>query len=187
MLDFDQSVGWTALEARLAATDSERHRVVIQTVIDHAKAEAVGDIDGLMKTLVAEPQYHFWGPRGDTGPKGYEGVRRYYEDYVKSGAAILSSVKERVAVDDRTICHEGTISTLASWKIARQRAYSIPRDDGHYLLRMRTVILWSFDDDGRAYGEDSYTAYGPDDYERVEVAELPPVYVDYLRSIGHPV
>jgi hypothetical protein len=49
------------------------------------------------------------------------------------------------------------------------------------------VILWSFDDDGRAYGEDSYTAYGPGDYERVEVADLPPVYVDYLRSIGHPV
>jgi len=187
VLDFDQSVGWTSLEERLAVTESPRHRTVIQTIIDHAKAEAVGDIDGLMKTLVAEPRYHFWGPRGDTGPKGYASVRRYYEDFLESGAAILSSVKERVAVDDWTICHEGTIRTLASWKIAKARGYCVPRDDGHYLLRMRTVILWSFDEDGRAHGEDSYSAYGPKDYERVAEADLPPVYVDYLRFIGHPV
>ena len=75
MLQFDQSIGWEALEKRLAETESPRQRQLIQVVIDHARAEAVGDIDGLMATLVAEPEYHFWGPGGDRGPKGADAVR----------------------------------------------------------------------------------------------------------------
>jgi hypothetical protein len=46
------------------------------------------------------------------------------------------------------------------------------------------VILWEFDDEGRAIGEDSYSSVDPDAFERVDDADLPPVYVDYLRSIG---
>jgi hypothetical protein len=184
VIDFDQAIGWQDLEARLAETDSPRQRTLIQNVIDHAKAEAAGDIDGLMKTLVAEPRYHFWSARGDTGPKGYDGVRSYYEAFVRSGAAILQSKKDRIAVDDRTIIHEGTISTLASWEIAKARGYAIPEDRGHYLLHMRSVILWSFDDEGLAFGEDSYSAIQPDDFERIADDELPQVYVDYLASLS---
>jgi hypothetical protein len=187
VLQFDQSLGWEALEARLAETQNPRHRQLLQTVIDHAKAESVGDVEGLMKTLVSEPAYHFWSAQGDHGPKGYEGVRAYYEQYIRSGGAILSSPKERIVVDDRTICHEGVISTLASWEIAKARGYAIPEESGHYLLRMRTVILWSFDDQGLALGEDSYTVISPSDFERVVTEELPPVYVDYLNSIGRAV
>jgi len=187
MIEFDQAVGWQALEERLAETESPRQRTLLQCVIDHAKAEAVGDVDGLMATLVAEPRYHFWSARGDTGPKGAAGVRKYYEDYIKGGGAILVSRKDRIAVDDRTIIHEGVISTLASWQIAKARGYTIPEEKGHYLLRMRSVILWSFDDAGRAYGEDSYTTIEPDDFDKLDHADLPQVYVDYLASIGHQI
>ncbi len=184
MLDFDQTRGWKALEERLAATDNPRHRKLIQTVIDHAKAEAVGDLDGLMDTLVAEPQYHFWGPRGDSGPKGQGNVRGYYEAYVNSGAAILQSPKERIIVDDWSICHEGVISTLLSWDLAKAHGYAIPVEHGHYVVHMRTVILWTFDDDGRAFGEDSYGIINPHDFEPVADEDLPAVYVDYLASIA---
>ncbi len=184
MLDFDQSLGWKALEERLAVTDNPRHRKLIQTVIDHAKAESVGDLEGLMDTLIAEPQYHFWGPRGDSGPKGQEGVRGYYQAYVNSGAAILQSPKERIIVDDVSICHEGVISTLLSWDLAKARGYAIPEDRGHYIVHMRVVILWSFDEDGRAFGEDSYGIINPQDFEPVADEDLPAVYVDYLASIG---
>jgi hypothetical protein len=156
-------------------------------VIDHAKAESVGDLDGLMDTLVAEPQYHFWGPRGDSGPKGQDGVRGYYEAYINSGGAILSSPKERIIVDDSSVCHEGVISTLLSWDLAKARGYAIPEDRGHYIVRMRTVILWSFDEKGRAFGEDSYGIINPHDFQAVADEDLPAVYVDYLASIGAPV
>lgn len=184
MLDFDQGIGWRDLSARLAATDSPRHRVLLQTVIDHAKAESVGDLDALMRTLVPEPRYHFWGPRGDTGPKGYEGVRQYYRDYIAGGGAILASRKDRIVVDDWTICHEGVISTLLSWELAKRRGYAIPADEGHYLVHMRAVIFWSFDADGLAHGEDSYSTILPHDFERVADEDLPKVYVDYLESIA---
>jgi hypothetical protein len=187
MLAFDQSLGWKALEARLAKTENPRHRKLIETVIAHAKAESVGDIDGLMKTLIAEPKYHFWGRGKDTGPKGHDGVRRYYEEYIQSGAAILSSPKERIIVDDDSICHEGVISTLASGRIAKARGYNIDDESAHYVLRMRSTILWSFDENGLAFGEDSYTTIDPDAFDKVDRSELPPVYVDYLTSIGHEV
>jgi hypothetical protein len=187
VIDFDQAVGWQALEERLAQTESPRQRALIQNVIDHAQAEAAGDIDGLMRTLVADPRYYFWSARGDTGPKGYDGVRSYYEAFVRSGAAILQSRKDRIAVDDHTIIHEGVISTLASWEIAKQRGYATPEERGHYLLHMRSVILWSFDDAGLAYGEDSYSAIMPDDFQQLADDELPQVYVDYLASLSTPV
>jgi hypothetical protein len=184
MIDFDQSTSWQALEARLAATDNPRHRKLLETVIAHTKAEAACDVDGLMRTLVAEPAYHFWGPRGDTGPKGYDGVRSYYEAYAASGAAILQSKKERIVVDDTSVAHEGIISTMLPGKLARARGYDVDEDDAHYLVHMRAAILWSFDDDGLAFGEDSYTTIEPQNFEKVDRADLPQVYVAYLEELG---
>ena len=75
MLKFDQSKIWADLEARLARTQNPRHRQLLETVIAHGRAEAALDVDGLMATLVPEPQYHFWIGGRDRGPKGYDGVR----------------------------------------------------------------------------------------------------------------
>ncbi len=58
-MDFDQATGgWGKLEERLR-TDNLRHRKMLQTVIDHARAESNGDVDGLMATLCDDPRYHF--------------------------------------------------------------------------------------------------------------------------------
>jgi hypothetical protein len=59
-MEFDPSIGWKALEKRLVEIESPRQRAVLQTVIDHTKAEAALDVAGLMATLVDEPAYHFW-------------------------------------------------------------------------------------------------------------------------------
>jgi hypothetical protein len=185
VIDFDRSLGWKALVERLAVTDSPRQRTLIETVIAHAKAEADFDLDGLMATLVADPQYHFWVQGVDRGPKGAGGVREYYKAFVAGGGAVLSSPKERIIVDDNSLCTEGTITTLASGRIAKARGYHVDDESAHYLLGMRSTILWSFDADGRAFGEDSYSSIDPDDFEKVERAELPDFYVGYLESIGH--
>jgi hypothetical protein len=184
MLDFDPARSWVELEERLARTESPRQRQLLQVVIDHVKAEIGRDVDGLMATLVAEPNYHFWVGGRDVGPKGYEGVRTYYEDFVADGGAVLESIKERIVVDDDTISHENLNRNLVSGRIARRRGYTVPDESGHYLVRFRTVIWWSFDDAGLAYGEDSYSTIDPDDWERVADDDLPAAYLDYLTEIG---
>jgi hypothetical protein len=184
-IEFDRALGWKALEERLAATTNERHRTIIRTVINHSKAEAAFDLDGLMATLVDEPQYHFWSGGKDRGPKGYTAVRKYYEDYVKSGGAVICSPKDRIIVDDDSICTESTLTTLASGRIAKARGYNVDDESAHYLLPMKNTVLWSFDVDGRAFGEDAYSMFDPDSFEKVETSQLPDFYVEYLASIGH--
>jgi hypothetical protein len=187
MLQFDQSTIWHALEQRLARTENPRHRQLLSVVIAHGKAEAARDLDGLMATLVADPQYHFWTNGVDHGPKGYDAVRNYYRDFVMSGGAVFESPKERIIVDDDSIGHEGTISSLVSGAIAKRRGYNVPDEGGHYLVHHRSVVLWSFDEAGLALGEDSYSQIHPDNWERIPDVELPKVYLDYLAEIGAPV
>ncbi len=187
MIDFDRTLGWKALEERLAVTESPRQRSLIATVIAHSKAECAYDLEGLMATLVEEPEYHFWSHGADRGPKGQQAVREYYAAYVASGGAVISSPKERIIVDDMSVCHEGTLTTLASGKLAKARGYTVADESGHYLLRMRNTVLWTFDDRARAFGEDAYSVILPDAWERVETSELPDFYLGYLTSIGHAV
>jgi len=184
MLEFDPAVGWAALEERQARCESARHRQLLQVVIDHVKAEVDRDVDGLMATLVAEPAYHFWIGGRDLGPKGYDAVRTYYEDFVLGGGAVFESIKERIVVDDDTISHEGPVRNLVSGAIAKRRGYSVPDEDGHYLVTFRNVVWWSFDESGLALGEDAYTVMNPDDWQRVPHEELPACYLDYLAEIG---
>jgi hypothetical protein len=184
MLQFDQSVGWQALEARLARTESARQRQLLQTVIDHVKAEVALDVDGLMGTLVAEPEYHFWIGGRDLGPKGSANVRAYYENFVADGGAVFESIKERIVVDDDTISHEGQMRNLVSGTIAKRRGYTVPDETSHYLVLFRNVVWWSFDEQGKALGEDSYTVMHPDDWTSIPDGELPTCYLSYLEKIG---
>ena len=87
-------------------------------------------------------------------------------------------------MDDDSVVHEGVISNLVPGSVAKSRGYNVPSQEGHYLVRFRNVVFWSFDGEGRALGEDSYTAIDPDDFERVDDADLPAVYLDYLAAIG---
>jgi hypothetical protein len=188
MLDFDPTLGWLALDQRLARTESPRQQKIIQTVIDHARAEYERDLDGLMATLVEDPQYHFWRSTGeDFGPKGYDAVRNYYAQYVAGGGAVISSPKDRVIVDDGSICTEGRLTTLGSGRIGKARGYHVDDESAHYLLGMRNTVLWSFDERGLAYGEDTYSTIDPDDFVKVAPADLPDYYVDYLRGLGREV
>ncbi len=181
MIDFDPARGWQALEARLAATTNPRHRLHLETVIAHMKAESARDVDGLMGTLVDDPAYHFWSGGGpDRGPKGCQGIRDYYVAFAGSGGAVLMSPKDRICVDDDFVVCEGTLTTLASGRIAKARGYTVPSEDGHYLIAMRNTVWWSFGDDGRAIGEDVYSVTDPDAWQRVERDDLPAEYVMYL-------
>lgn len=183
MLDFDQRRGWEALEARLARTQDPRHRRLLETVIEHVQAEVAMSLDRLMGTLVPEPQYHFWVGGKDVGPKGHQAVRDYYAAFVASGGAVMQTPKDRIVVDDDNVVHEGVISNIVPGRVAKARGYRITDEDAHYLVRFRNVVLWTFDADGLALGEDSYTSIDPDDFDELDDADLPPTYIEYLASL----
>jgi hypothetical protein len=187
MLDFDPRRGWEALQARLDRTESTRQRTMLETVIEHVRAEIDMSLDRLMATLVAEPEYHFWVGGKDVGPKGYDAVRDYYATFVASGGAVMQSPKDRIVVDDDNIVYEGVISNIVPGRVAKARGYTIDDEGAHYLVRFRNVVFWSFDSDGLALGEDSYTAIDPDDFDQVDPSDLPDAYVTYIESLGEPV
>jgi hypothetical protein len=181
----DQSQMWAALEDRLADTDNPRHRQMLAVVIEHAKAEADRSVERLMATLVDDPQYHFWIGGRDIGPKGVDGVRRYYRNFAAGGGAVFESPKDRIVVDDHNVVSEAEVTNVVSRAIARARGYNVPDETGHYLVRFRNVVFFEFaDDPTRALGEDSYTTMDPDAYERIPDEDLPPAYLEYLDEIA---
>jgi hypothetical protein len=184
MVAFDLSITWRALEERLARTTSERQRRMLQTVIDHAKAEAAGSVDGLMATLCADPQYHFWTGGKDWGPKGHAAVRGFYANYVAGGEGFFESRKSRIVVDDETVVTETELRQLVPGAVAARRGYAIPDPDGHYVVYARTVILWPFNEAGELLGEDSYGSSDISVFEQVPAEELPADYVTMLEQTG---
>jgi SnoaL-like domain len=183
-MTFDQSITWRQIEERLARTTNPRHRMMLQTVIDHAIAESSGDVDGLMATLGDDPRYHFWSNGKDWGPKGREQVRAFYEGFVASGAGFFESSKPRIVVDDDTVVTECVIRGLVPGAIARERGYDVPDVDGHYVVTARTAIFWPFDEAGELVGEDSYGSSDVTDFEQVADEDLPPAYVAMLEAVG---
>jgi len=185
-MDFDQTISWRGLEDRLARTDNPRHRKMLQTVIDHAKAESYGDVDGLMATLGDDPQYHFWSGGTDWGPKGADAVRAYYRDFVASGAGFFESYKARIVVDDDNVVTESVMRQLVPGRVAQQRGYDVPDVDAHYVVTARTAIFWPFDESCTLIAEDSYGSSDLRDLTLVPDDELPADYVAMLDAIGQP-
>jgi hypothetical protein len=184
MLEFDQSVTWRELDARLAKTTNPRHRKMIETVIEHGRAESAFDVDRLMATLSPDPQYHFWGNGRDGGPKGYEAVKSYYEGFVASGGAFFESYKSRIVVDDDNVVTENILRQIIPGSLAAKRGYAMPDPDGHYLVVARVVNFWPFNEAGELTGEDAYGSVDTTDFAQVPEDELPTAYVRMLELIG---
>jgi hypothetical protein len=118
VLTFDQSITWQQLQELLERTTSPRQRRMLQTVIAHAKAEAAGDVDGLMATLNADPRYHFWSGGQDWGPKGHAAVRGFHENFVAGREGFFESRKSRIVVDDDAVVTECELRQLVPGAVA---------------------------------------------------------------------
>jgi hypothetical protein len=184
MVEFDQSITWRELEARLAKTTDPRHRKMIETVIEHGRAEAAVDVDRLMATLSSDPEYHFWVGGRDLGPKGSEAVRAYYEGFVASGGAFFESHKPRIVVDDDNVVTENILRQIIPAALAARRGYEVPDPDGHYIVVSRVVNFWPFNEAGELIGEDAFSSSDMAVFEQVVEDELPPAYIRMLELIG---
>ena len=81
---------WAKVEERLASETDPVLRRNLETVLAHMKAEAEGDIDGLLVTLSDDVAYHAYGTdERALNPVGKGEVRTFYERFV-AFAGILS-------------------------------------------------------------------------------------------------
>jgi hypothetical protein len=178
----DPTRTWEPLEKRLAATTNERHRVVLQTVIDHMKAERNADLDALMATVAPNPEYHFWSSgTDDFGPKGFDVVRGYYADFVASRTNVLEFEVTRLIVDDNSLVTEGLLKQI--YPGAAAAAIGIPVDDesADYLVVFRQLLVWPIDENGLVLGEDSYCP-GVISVTKLSAEDLPQAYVDMMAA-----
>jgi ketosteroid isomerase-like protein len=169
----DPTRTWSAVEARLATeTDSKRRRN-LEIVLEHMKAEAAGDLDGLMATVSEHAAYHAYGTTERAmNPVGKDEVRTFYENFIASGATRLQFEVDRLVVDDDCVLTEGLMRMAYPGRTLAARGTAVGDPDAYYLYETRMAVLWPFDADGLIIGEDTYT--GVDGFAGIAARPLRP-------------
>jgi hypothetical protein len=178
MVVVDQALVVRQLAEKIHKTDNPRHKKMLELIQQHAVAEASGSLEGLMATLGKNPAYHFFEMQGDTGPKGRDGIAEYYRNFVASKAHIFEYDCQRIVVDDEYVITEAIIrlvqpgTLLASSPMAGMADIDPAQ---HYLLTLRNLVIWPFDENLMIVGEDSYGG-GPVEIRPLAEEELPDSY-----------
>ena len=186
----DPSIALQEYEKHLLTLSSPRHRSMLETLIEHVRTVLVGDLDGVMATMVDEPEFSTWSSRGDVGPKGGATVRAgYAAAFARPGGAITNQVNkiERIVIDDDTIALELTETRIWPAAAARSSGYAIPAAEiGYFAVRRRCAVMIPFDENALIRGEMNF-GFGwgvdPDSFERVPQADLSPEYTAWLKSL----
>ena len=158
MLDFSIHHTLAPVDAKIAATTNPRHRALLQNFREHLVAELAGDVDAIMKTQCASPQYHFFGAgSGDFGPKGGAAVRAFYANIFAQGYNKLRYDIDRFIIDDRGLFHEGQMHIVFPGPALK--SIGLPCDDlsANYVFSYRQAAIFHYDEHGVCTGEDTYS------------------------------
>lgn len=179
----DQSVTFRLIKQRIAQTSNERHLKMLTQLLKHAEAEAAGDIDTVMETLSAHPAYRSFGGPPHMQPVGRDGVREFYvNEVVNGGKYFFEYDLDRLVVDDYAIVTEGDFRSLYWGRDAQKDGLPVDDPDGFYLLHVRMLIVWPFDEDANITAEDSYSAMTrPDFLQKIEDSQVPATFRAYLE------
>ncbi len=147
---------WVKVEERLAIETDPVLRRNLETVLDHMKAEARGDIDGLLVTLSDDVAYHAYGADEPAlNPAGKDDVRTFYENFVASGATRLQLDVDRLVVDRDCVVTEGVMRMAYPGRTLAFRGIEVDDPDAFYLFETRMATFWPMDEHGLARGEDT--------------------------------
>ncbi|BBX04334.1 hypothetical protein BST36_17445 [Mycolicibacterium moriokaense] len=180
----DPTKTFRLLEQRIATTTNPRHRLMLNRVLQHAIGEANLDLDQVMSTLCPNPRYIAWGASEDFSPVGTEAVRNFYEEtIVHGGQFCLELDMDRIVVDDETVVTEGNLRSLYYGADALKRGFPADDPTAFYILKLRMVTLWPFDEEGFIKGEETYSAIAtPDFFTKVDPSEVPQAFLDYIAA-----
>jgi len=156
----DQAVTWAKVEERLETERDPVLRRNLETVLAHMRAEAEGDLDGLLATLSDDVAYHAYSAPDipEVNPVGKAGVRKFYADFIASGATKLQLDIDRLVVDRSCVLTEGTMRMAYPGRTLQARGIDVDDPDALYLYETRMAVLWPMDGNGLVRGEDTYTS-----------------------------
>ena len=181
-LVIDPNRTWAKVEERLATETDPVLRRNLETVLEHMKAEAVGDLDGLLATLSDDVAYHAYGTTEPAmNPVGKDGVRGFYEAFIASGATRLQFEIDRLVVDRDCILTEGLMRMAYPGTTLQARGIDVDDPDAFYLYEARMATLWPMDQQGMARGEDTYT--GGDGFAGIAQRKLRPEDIGALQAV----
>ncbi len=146
------------IDAKIAATSNPRHQSMLKNFREHVAAELDGrDLNRIMRTLVPEPQYHWWGMGlGDVGPKGKAAVEAHYRQMLDEGFNLHQHELNRIVVDDTNIFLDGPIHIVFPGKALKNMGFPVEDIDAFYLFSYHAWALFQYDDSGKFTCEDSY-------------------------------
>ncbi|HEX4428689.1 MAG TPA: nuclear transport factor 2 family protein [Frankiaceae bacterium] len=168
----EQTRTWAAVEERLASETDPTLIRNLELVLDHMKSEAAGDLDGLLVSLADDASYHAYGAPPESSPTGKAEVRRFYEDFIASGATRLQLDIDRLVVDKHCILTEGVMRMAYPGSTLAARGIPVDDESAYYLYEARMATLWPFNDEGLIIGEDTYT--GGNGFEDIAGRKLAP-------------
>ena len=159
-MKLDPNKTWKKVEERLSRESDPVCRRNLESVLEHMKAEARLDIDGLIDTLTEEPHYHAYTPAGEIPelcPKGRDAVRKFYADFVASGAFRLELDIDRLVVDHDCVLTEGVMRMAYPGATLALMGHEVDDSEAYYLFEDRMAVLWPMDENGKIQGEDTYS------------------------------
>lgn len=165
-MKIDPTRTWAAVEAAYEAENDPRHKQLLKEVRNHMKTEVCGEIDPLMATLTAEPQYHIWGQGPEAGPKGRAAVRAFYEALIGSGGNLFEFNVAKIVVNDNAVVTEGRLRNAYAGAVVLAAGVTEvngePVDaNAKYVGNAQLLTVWPADPDGKLIGEDIYFGSSP--------------------------
>ena len=158
-MKLDSNLNWKALEARAGVETDPKLRANLEIVIEHIKAEALGDFPRVLKTLSEKPKY-IWRANPDDPEWNPEGSRQAVMDFydrflVQSGAYRAEYDVERVMVDESAVLTEGLERLAYPGRTLLEMGIEIDDPDAFYLAEGHATVVWPIEPDtGLIVGEE---------------------------------
>jgi len=184
-MQIDPNNTWRKVEERLARETNPKIRQNLEVVLRHMKAEALGDLDGLLDTISpVATSYEAYGSDDPVySPKSKADVRKFYQAFIASGATRLELDIDRLVADEDCVLTEGVMKMAYPGATLIAMGHAVDDPDAYYLYETRMATLWPFGEDGLAKGEDTYTGWdgfagiadrklAPEDLGELDVAAL---------------
>ena len=172
------SPGWQPLLDAIDAAEDDGVRHALTLVARHVAAEVVGDVEGILATLVPEPTYRFWGAGGRPGFTGVDGVRGFYGKLIGSGKNRLDYALTRVVADASAVVTEGVVHHVLDGADLVGRVDAAVEPGHWYHVTYQALIVWPVDPLlGLLCGEEAYLGE-----DHVVVREIAPSELPHLGA-----
>ena len=179
-------------EMILPKLTSARHKLVTQNFIDHARAEAQGNLEALLATCSQKREdYRQWGDGTDglmegIQPQSYEELVEFYGNLMQLTLFAIHLEPEKFLVADEVITLEGNVHQLYPGKLLPM-LYDVEVDDPDavYMLTVRMALFFVFDEDGKGCGEQAYPNGSPptaDHFVKMPKEFVPQRFWDNLKK-----